>query len=466
MTIDHLEQPLLIVIFGITGDLAQRKLLPALYQLAADGALPEKYQILGLSRRDVTIDTVYASVPGHIGADYRAEVIETLRNNTVMQQLDMVDQAAYTTLLSDIQAAEKTLGDNVIRLYYLSIPSQAFTPIVRLLGATGHMNTAGAHAPRLLVEKPFGYDLISAQELMDTLGERFSESQVYKIDHYVAKETVQNILSFRQQNPLFTGVWNTRHIEQITVTAYEQIGIEGRADFYEQTGALRDFVQNHLLQLLAITTMDQPATCTAEAIHTAKEALLDQVVPIAPDEVSTKAVRGQYEGYRQEVANLSSITETFARLYLRIDSDTWRDTAVVLQAGKAMSHKRTEVSIRFRSNPDAVCANELVFRVQPNEGISMRLQIKRPGLDLTPECVEMKFDYTQTFTERSADAYERVIIDAIRGDQTLFASTAEILRSWHIVNNVLEQWSHGGSDLIAYQRSAADPVDSNRNHTP
>jgi glucose-6-phosphate 1-dehydrogenase len=461
MNYERLNQPLTLAIFGITGDLAQRKLLPALYHLAQSDELPEQMRIVGISRREVALDDVYRQLPNFIGEGYDAVIEAHLKKHTEMRQMDLLDKTAYEDLLHRLQEIEDDLGEGGSRLYYLSIPSQAFTPIIKLLGETGHNAplAGGSDAPRLLIEKPFGYDLQSARDLAWTLGEHFGEGQVYRIDHYVAKETVQNILTFRFHNPLFESIWNNKHIDNITVTAHEKLDIEGRANFYEQTGALRDLIQSHLLQLLAITTMGRPEKLESEEIHEQKQALLEAVRPIAPNEVATMALRGQYEGYRQEVNNPDSLIETFAQLQLWIDNDQWTGVPIVLETGKALSEKLTEITVCFRQPEDAETErNKLVFRIQPSEGITLRLQAKRPGIKTVTDGVNMAFDYGQAFPDRPAEAYERVIVDAIRGDQTLFASSAEVVRSWEIIENVLEQWSRNAEGLHPYPKGSAGPM--------
>lgn len=467
MNFDHLKKPLVLVIFGITGDLAQRKLLPALYQLAKAGDLPEQLHIVGISRRKVGRNDVYAQLRSFVDeTDYDTAIEKRLYDATEMRQMNLLDREAYEQLLVHLRDIEARYEAGASRLYYLSIPSQAFTPIIRLLGATGHDAPleGGTDAPRLLIEKPFGYDLASAKELIAVVDEHFGEGQVYRIDHYVAKETVQNILTFRFQNPLFGSIWSGQHIDNISVVAYEKIGIEGRANFYEQTGALRDLIQSHLLQLLAITTMDRPARLESEEIHTEKLKLLQAVTPLAPDEVADRAARGQYEGYRQEVDNPDSLIETYARLHLAIDNDRWRGVPIILATGKALHEKLTEISVCFKQSADGPEEkNKLIFRIQPKEGITLRLQTKRPGIQNTTEAAEMAFDYARSFTERPAAAYERVIVDAIRGDQTLFASAAEVIRSWEIIENVLVQWSHGDHGLITYPQGATpEAIESGR----
>lgn len=461
MNNDRLTQPMTLIIFGITGDLAQRKLLPALYHLMAAEELPERMKIIGVSRRDVSLEETYKQLRTFVNIENYDESIEQrLIDFTEMRQMDLSNTDDYHTLLVRIKEIEHSMGDNGCRLYYLSIPSKAFSPIVQLLGKTGHnvSSNASHNAPRLLVEKPFGYDLSSARDLIKALSEYFHEDQVYRIDHYVAKETVQNILTFRFYNPLFESIWNRKHVERIKVVAFEKIDIEGRSNFYEQTGALRDLIQSHLLQLLAIITMERPSKFDCDSIHAKKLELLAAVQPISPAEVTSKACRGQYVGYRNEVNNQTSLIETFARLELQIDNDDWEGIPIRLETGKALDEKRTEITVYFRQPEDMTGEqNQLTFRIQPHEGITIRLQVKRPGIQTITDKADMSLDYATSFIERSVDAYERVIIDAIRGDQTLFASAAEVIRSWEIIENVLERWSHNEVGIQYYEKGSAGP---------
>ncbi len=464
MNNDHVSRPLILVIFGITGDLAQRKLLPALYQLAKSNDLPESLQIIGISRREVSKDDVFQRLRSFVGEEaYDTGIENRLRDSTEMRQMDLLDPAAYNALLARLTELETASHGGGIRLYYLSIPSQAFSPLIKLLGETGHNRPIAdsKELPRLLIEKPFGYDLTSARELIGVLDEHFRETQIYRIDHYVAKETVQNILTFRFKNPLFESVWNNQHIDHISVVAHEKIDIEGRVDFYEQTGALRDYIQNHLLQLLAITTMARPAKLESGDIHAEKVKLLEAIQLIEPNQIAEQTVRGQYEGYQSEVSNPDSITETFARVKVWIDNEQWTGVPIMLETGKALNEKLTQISVCFRQPGDAAEEqNKLIFRVQPREGITLHLQTKRPGIQNIVESADMDFDYARSFNQRPAEAYERVIVDAIRGDQTLFASSAEVIRSWEIVQNVLEQWSHSSDGLIVYPKGSAGPVET------
>jgi glucose-6-phosphate 1-dehydrogenase len=454
---DYREKPLLLVIFGITGDLAARKLLPALYALRKKNQLPERMRIVGLSRQTVLPDELYETLRQRMaGKDFDEDAVRYLRSVTDMVQLDMENPEDYARLRTQLHDVTKELGPGASRLYYLSIPAQAFTAVVSHLGQTGHNEPfeEDADRPRILVEKPFGYDTQSAHELIDVLNASFSEQQVFRIDHYLAKETAQNILTFRFQNPLFQSIWNARHIESIRVSAFETIGIEGRANFYEKTGALRDFLQSHLLQLLALITMENPGRLDSTNIHRAKLRLLDSIATVEEHEVDAVTCRGQYDSYRQEVANPVSRTETFARLCLTIDNEQWRGVGVTLETGKGLAEKLSEVYVRFRPTAESTGTNALVFRLQPREGITLLLQAKQPGLYDDTEEVEMDFDYAKSFGDTS-EAYERVIIDAIRGEQALFASSAEVLSSWRIVENVLKRWAQTDEGLRHYAIGAA-----------
>lgn len=447
---DYHDNPLIIVIFGITGDLAERKLLPAIHFLKSHDSLPEKFRIVGISRQDVPVSDVYASLLAS-GDDPIAA--SALMAQTEMLQLDIDNEADYRRLYDRLQELSRDMGPGVSRMYYLSIPAQAFEPVVSHLGATGHNEPFAddIFRPRLLVEKPFGHDTASAQHLIDVACEHFGEQQTFRIDHYLARETAQNILTFRFKNPLFESIWNDKHIESIRVFVHETLGIENRAYFYEHTGALRDIIQSHLLQVLALVTMEKPAHMESADIHRAKLRLFDSIRAIETDEVATHTQRGQYDGYRAEVDNAHSVVETFARLSLTIDNAQWRKTAVTLETGKGLDEKLTEVVVQFRADEDMGGeANALIFRLQPREGITLLLQAKQPGIHNDMETVEMDFDYARSFMNRSIEAYARVIVDAIRDDQSLFASSAEVMSSWRIIENVIQAWSKNDHGLAIY----------------
>jgi glucose-6-phosphate 1-dehydrogenase len=455
---DYRDKPLLLVVFGITGDLAHRKILPALYRLLERGDLPHTFAVVGVTRQEYSVDRLYDDFAARLTAEADPRILENLRAATTIATLDMTSATSYTSLKDTLEAASAALGQDVTRIYYLSIPAQAFTGVIDHLGSTGHNQPFKNESspPRLLIEKPFGYDLSSAKLLVNAAAAHFTEEQLYRIDHYLAKETAQNILTFRFNNPLFQTIWNARHIDRIAITAHESIGIEGRANFYEQTGALRDIIQSHLLQLLALITMEQPGKLDSEGIRRAKRRLLESIIPIGSAEVAEKALRGQYRAYRQEVQNLQSRTETFARLSLDIDNEQWRGVAIELETGKALPDKESKITVHFRNSAEQPGSNTLIFRLQPREGITLTLEAKTPGLSNDTETVEMAFDYASSFTGGAAEAYERVIVDAIRGDQSLFLSSEEVIVCWQIVENVLEAWQ-ASDDTLAFYESGTHP---------
>lgn len=462
-------EPAIIVIFGITGDLAQKKLLPALYHLVKDNLLHNQTEIVGVTRRDVTAGDLLKNVElcvNEVDGVCDPAALKRLHELLSMQQLDLTKGEDYDRLKQRLDALEEKHGVCMNRLYYLSIPPQVVSPIVRLLGTHG-LNTGCQHGSadsRVLFEKPFGFDLKSAEELISETAQYFTEAQMFRIDHYVAKETVQNILTFRFTNPLFASVWDNRYISRITILAKESIGIEGRAIFYEETGALRDFIQSHLLQLLAILTMDQPAELTAESLHASKLQLLQAITPISAHEVASEAVRGQYATYREEVHNPHSRIETFAALRTTINNQRWRNMPIVLLTGKALAtgnpkvQKRTELRVDFKPQTAQQIMNTLCIRIQPDEGISLELQVKRPGFEYETQEVAMDFNYQQAFNDNGhPDAYERVLVDAVRGDHTLFATSEEVLAAWKVVEAVVQQWSQDDTGLELYTANSDGP---------
>ena len=445
-----MDNPLLFVIFGISGDLAKRKLMPALYRLIEQEGMPKEFKIIGISRQPgYTEETLFDNVKGFIDSP-NAYQLSYLKHHTsiIHNPLKSADDA--TALRTELEKLSASLGSNTQRIYYLSIPPAAFPGLMQLLGSTKHNLPFPNEAdkPRLLVEKPFGYDSNSAAALIRSAHESYGEAQIYRIDHYLAKETAQNILAFRFKNSLFESIWNDRHIEKIEIAAHEKIDIEGRSNFYEQTGALRDIIQSHLMQLLAIVMMDEPSQLSSTAIHHKKLQLLQAIAPAS----SKSAVRGQYDGYLSSVNNPHSTTETFARLPISITTPTWQNTEVILETGKALSEKATYVKVIFRASDHHDKPNVLTFEIQPREGITLELQAKKPGLTNHTQPVTMQFDYDSSFDLPSAEAYERVIMDAIRGDQTLFATGDEIMAAWHVVDPVLKDWANDQKGMRLYAK--------------
>lgn len=456
-------KPAILVIFGITGDLAHRKLLPALYRLADEQVLPDPFKIVGVTRRGTTVEELILAIRASVeatGVTCKKETLSRLEKSITVIKMDITAPAEYIRLKHELDKYEDELGVCLNRLFYLSIPAQVFSQVIRLFGVSG-LNKGCKHESeesRLLIEKPFGYDLKSAQELIDEIEKVYTKKQVYRIDHYLAKETVQNILTFRFQNPLFRSVWNNNHISQILITAAESIGIEGRVVFYEQIGALRDIIQSHLLQILSLITMERPNEFTAESIHANKLKLLQSIAPPALSQIADKSVRGQYKGYKEEVSNSSSETETFAAIKLEINNKRWTNVPIYLTTGKSLAQKATEVVITFSDPSLPHINNYLTIRIQPFEGIKLSMQVKKPGYDIAVDQVIMNFSYSDAPDKLHADAYERVLADALRGDKTLFATSEEVMESWRIVSPFLDSWAQGIPAISIYEPGSNGPT--------
>lgn len=428
--------PTIIVIIGITGDLARRKLLPAINRLAAAGALPRQLRIVGITRRaDVEINSLIDTSPD---AAY-------LRDHIELFPMQLEEAGDYDRLSNHLQAIEAKLGSPAQRLFYLSVPPQVSRPIIGHLGTSG---LAGTHGTKLLLEKPFGTDLASAAELADHIGRHFEPGQVYRIDHYLAKEMAQNFIVFRQSNLLFNRTWNKDFIQRIDIIASEAIGIEGRAAFYEQTGALRDVVQSHLMQLAALTLMELPPSGQLSDVPAQRLATLQQLALPAGRPVSTVARRGQYASYRSEVANPDTATETFVDLTLASADPRWTGVPVRLVAGKALADKVTEVRITYRAD-EAGDANQLTLRLQPDEGVEFDFWTKVPGYARKVARHSLRFAYEDHFTDLP-EAYEQVFLDAINSDHSLFASSDEVIESWRILDPLQAAWAMDERDLIYY----------------
>ena len=413
-----------LVIFGITGDLASRKLLPALSNIFMSGKF-DNLSIIGVSRRQVE---AYQILGDHH---------DDLKGTTSMFTMNLSDTAEYTRLKQHIDLKEDEQA-----LFYLSVPPSSSGEIIEGLGVAG-LNTPNV---KLLLEKPFGTDLASAKDMIAHIDTHFTEEQVYRIDHYLAKEMAQNILTFRGRNALFAHVWNNTVIERIEVIALESIDIEGRAQFYEQTGALRDVLQGHLLQLLSLVLLPIPEDLDWEKLPQCRQIALNHIKPASTE--SHKAVRGQYIGYRDEVENGNSTTETFVSLALESDDPRWKGVPLALTTGKALDRKKTEIRIHFKKTNEAQ-SNFLIFRIQPNEGIEIDLVTKKPGYEHEFEDQALTFEYPSG--TRLPDAYEQVLVDAIEHRKSLFATSSEVLRAWEIVAPIQEKWAHETDDLRFYE---------------
>lgn len=415
-----------LLIFGITGDLSHRKLLPALTKLVQTGEF-EELEIIGISRRDVAIDELLAGA-------------EELKGRVSIFTMDLATAGDYMRLKEYL-----ALKDDEQLLAYLAVPPSAATQIVDFMGE------AGLNAPnvKILFEKPFGVDLASAEDFIARTARYYDESQLYRIDHYLAKEMAQNIVAFRGRNALFSNIWNNNFIESIEIVASESIGIEGRGQFYEQTGALRDVVQGHLMQLLALTLMDIPTDFNWSRLPELRLKALQQLEPAD----LAMAFRAQYEGYQDEAGNPGSTTETFVRLGLASHQPRWLDVPIWLVTGKALAEKTTEIRIHLKKVHEAQ-SNTVIFRIQPNEGIDVELFTKKPGYDRTFETrhLDLTFPEGTTF----ADAYEQVLVDAIRGEKNLFTSSPEVLRSWEILAPLQRAWNMDHTPLPQYAAGTSE----------
>lgn len=413
-----------LLIFGITGDLAKRKLLPALTQLIATGDFND-LEIIGVSRQNVQ--------PTDLAPDGQ------LARHLSVFTMNLAEQTDYYRLRDYIQ-----LGKNEQLLAYFSVPPRAAAQIVDFMGEAG-INTPNV---KLLFEKPFGVDYESAKEVIARTARYYSEEQIYRIDHYLAKEMAQNIVTFRGGNALLSHIWNNSAIDKIEIIASETIGIEGRANFYEQTGALRDVVQGHLMQLLALTLMDIPPELDWNELPTLRLKALEALQLADP----TQTIRAQYQDYQQEVENPGSLTETFVHVQLASNAPQWQGVPIHLITGKALQEKTTEIRLHFRRQHEAQ-SNSLVFHIQPNEGVEIELFIKKPGYDRQFIPQKLAFAYPEDTV--LPDAYEQVLVDAIRSQHSLFTSGDEVLASWRILHPLQTAWDINTTPPPVYSQGSA-----------
>ncbi len=448
--------PSVLVIFGITGDLAKKKLLPAIYHLLKDTLLPEDTIILGLTRQNLKVDDILSNVEVCINEEdgiCDPVAIKKLRSKLEILQIDISKLGEFKKLKSALDQADKKTGKKMNHLYYMSVPPKVTENIVAELGKHG-LNKSNS---RLLIEKPFGFDYLSAKNLIKVISKFFTEEQIFRIDHYLAKETVQDILVFRQNN-VFEKIWNSDNISEIKISAKEKLDIEGRKVFYEETGALRDIIQSHLLMLLAVTILDLPNELTSNDLHKAKLKALESISPITNSEIKSRTIRGQYEGYKNEVDNQNSKIDTFAAVRLNVATKRWHKTKFILETGKALSEKATIVSILFKPNQSGLQANRLEFRIQPHEEIKLTMLVKKPGFDKLTRESNLNLNYKEEKIDViHPDAYERVLIDAIKGDHSLFSTSQEILASWRVLDNIVKNWQENGNDIISYKKGSQGP---------
>jgi glucose-6-phosphate 1-dehydrogenase len=433
-----------IVIFGASGDLAHRKLLPALYHLFLEGLLPPRWVVVGYARTKMTHEDFREEALDAVNAFGRCER-DSEPWREFAQRLFYVagefdDPGAMAHLREQLEEFDRTHGTEGRRFFYCATPPQAYESIIQRLGEEGlHRDS------RIVIEKPFGTDLESARELNRTVREVFDESQVFRIDHYMGKETVQNILVFRFANALFEPLWNRRYVDHVELTVAEEIGIEGRGRFYERTGAFRDMVQTHLFQVLTFLAMEPPSSFEPERLRDEKVKVLRAMPPVDP----AKVVRGQYGGYRDEdgVAKDSGV-ETFAALEVEVHNWRWAGVPFYLRTGKRLRRKVTEATVVFKDVPHQIFdqegaegmeRNRLTLRIQPDEGISLAFTVQRPGLGIALDRASLEFDYGRTFSETPlVEAYEILLLEAMHGDQTLFIRQEGLERAWEILEPVFE----------------------------
>jgi glucose-6-phosphate 1-dehydrogenase len=473
----RVPQPCALVVFGITGDLASKKLLPAVYDLANRGLLPTNFALLGFARREWE-DTQCAELAReaarrHARTQWREDVWEQLAANIMFVQGSFDDDNAFDQLAATLAELEGTHGIGGNAAFYLSIPPPMFPAVLKQLQRTGLAESSKDRWRRVVVEKPFGEDLPSSRELNALVDSVFGAEDVFRIDHYLGKETVQNLLALRFANTLFEPVWNGHHVESVEITVAEEVGIGGRAQFYEKTGAARDVLQNHLLQLLALTAMEEPVEFAAEEIRTEKLKVLRAIS--LPQDLQTFAVRGQYEqgwlagervkGYRQEEGvDPNSNTETYVAVRFGVETRRWAGVPFYLRTGKRLPRRVTEIALMFKRAPHLPFAptdteelgnNQLVVRVQPDEGVTLKFGSKVPGSVMEVRDVSMDFLYGEQFTEDSPEAYERLLLDVLLGDATLFPRNAEVEASWAVIDPLEEFWD--GKEPYPYRAGEWGP---------
>ena len=448
------------VLFGITGDLASKYLIPAIYNLALRGIGADPLYIIGFARREWSDDFLRNYIKEVLTKRFKnldQSIVDTLLSRTTYVKGDFNAPDDYTALAKHIQRLEKTYRKPLNKMHYLAVPPNYYADIFNNLGASGLAKEKPSSYSRILIEKPFGSDLKSAASLNKVLLRNFKEDQIYRIDHYLAKEPVQNILAFRFGNGIFENLWNAKYIDNIQVSAVmEDIGIETRGNFYEQTGALLDAIQNHVLQLVALICMDQPKSFTAEAVRDEKYKVLKK---IAIDTSKGSVIRGQYTagevngtkvpGYRQEnQVDPNSHVETFTSLKLAINNPTWKGVPVYVRTGKRVDRKYTEISIEFKQpsvkflgHPKhGLQANVLTLRIQPEESIILQLMVKKPDFETQLDPVQMDFCYNTYYKNPTPEAYERIIYDAMLGTQFLFVRSDSVLEQWKIIDHIHNNW--------------------------
>ena len=480
-----MPQPCTVVIFGASGDLTFRKLVPALYNLAADGDLPAGLSVVGFARREKSDDgfrqELEEAARKYSRQTVQGELWNQFASSIFYHQGDFNDSQAYDRLalrLDQIDASRDTRGN---RLFYLAVAPDQFSIVLRHLRESGLKNARPGSWARVVVEKPFGRDLESACALNEAVNETFAEKDTYRIDHFLGKETAQNIMVLRFANAIFEPLWNNHSVDHVQITASESLGVEARGPYYEQSGALRDMVQNHLLQLLCLVAMEPPTDLAADSVRDEKVKVIRSLRPLVGPDVATHVVRGQYApgaingksvaGYRSEPrVSPASMTETYVALKVMVDNWRWAGVPFYVRVGKRLPKNGTEIALVFKSAPavlfnnngEVPAPNVLVIRIQPDEGISLRMQCKMPGGLLRVEPVKMDFHYGTSFGKASPEAYERLLLDAMSGDATLFARRDEVEGAWRFIDPIENAWhdSENQPALFEYPAGSWGPSEA------
>lgn len=482
--------PTLLVIFGASGDLTARKLIPALYNLALDSLLPPQFRLVGFGRKTISDESFRESAREAIEEYSRRPMDEAVWKDVEAglhyQEGNYDDAEAFATLAKRIGEWEEASGQGLQLVFYISTPPGVFAPIVENLGGSGlaRHTVQGEAAAKVIIEKPFGHDLESARHLNETIQRNFDESQVYRIDHYLGKETVQNLLVARFANAIFEPIWNREYVDCVQITVAESDGVGSRGGYYDESGALRDMIQNHTMQLLSLIAMEPPVSLAPEAIRDEKVKVLKAVQALQldasehADDVRARYTEGLMSGRRvpgylqEEGIPEDSTTETYAALRLRVNNWRWQGVPFYLRSGKRMPRRISEIAIQFKRPPGILFSDErrfdiehntLVIQVQPDEGMTLLTNSKVPGLETRTQPVKMHFRYATTFGSHTPEAYERLILDAMVGDSTLFIRGDETEASWKLITPVLDAWEqcgHGG--LAEYAAGSWGPLEADR----
>ncbi len=481
-----MPDPCSLVIFGATGDLTHRKLVPALYNLAADGNLPPAIAVVGFARRDKSDDQFRSELEEAARKHSRQKINDDLWSSfaqSISYHRSPFDNLeGYESLAKRLDELDEQRGTRGNRLFYLAAGPDQFGIILENLSKSGLNTARDGSWSRVIVEKPFGVDLPTAVELNDLVDGAFQEKDTYRIDHYLGKETAQNIMVLRFANSIFEQLWNSRYVDHVQITASEPLGVEGRAGYYDKSGAIRDMVQNHLLQLLCLTAMEPPADLTADAIRDEKVKVIRSIRKIEGADVGKYVVRAQYSSgsingkrvaaYRDE-ENIppESDTETYVALEINVDNWRWAGVPFFVRVGKRLPKGGTEIALHFKSAPPIlfnrrtdeekpIDDNVLVIRIQPDEGVSLRMSAKLPGSSLRVEPVKMDFHYGTSFGKATPEAYERLLLDAMAGDATLFARRDEVEEAWKIVDLIRQGWEDGHDELAFYGSGSWGPTEA------